>query len=100
MAHTSHQAYPEEGIERSVLHEFGDDEDGAAARQDALQPDHVRVVKLAHDRGLGEEVPPLALGVAGFQSLDGHNHLPAPGLLETSAAHLAKFTWVETIMWG
>lgn len=94
-AHASRQAYPEEGIERSVLHEFGDDEDGAASRQDALQTDHVGVVELTHDGGLGEEVPPLTLCVAGFQRLDRHHHLPAPGLLETPAAHLAKFTWSE-----
>ena len=99
-ASTSCQAYPEEGIERSILHEFGDDEDGAAPRQHALQPDHVWMVELTHDRGLGEEVPPLALGVAGFQRLDRHDHLPAAGLLETSAAHLAKFTWVERTRWG
>lgn len=94
------QAHPEEGIERSVLHEFCDDEDGAAPRQDALEPDHVRVVELAHDGGLGQEVPPLTLGVAGFQRLNGHHHLPATGLLETSAAHLPKFAWIERTRWG
>lgn len=100
MAHTSHQAYPEEGIQRPVLHEFGDDEDGTAPRQDTFQANHVGVVELAHDRGFCEEVPPLALGVAGFQCLDSHHHLPATGLLETSATHLAEFTWSETTRWG
>lgn len=99
-AHTSRQAYPKEGIERSVLHEFSDDEDRAASRQDAFQTDHVGVVELAHDRGLGEEVPPLALSVASFQRLNRHHHLPAAGLLEPSAAHLTEFTWGETMGWG
>lgn len=58
------------------------------------------MVELAHDRGLSEEVPPLPLGVAGFQRLDRHNHLPAAGLFETSAAHLAKFTWIERMVKG
>lgn len=97
---TCRQAYPEEGIECPILHEFCDDEDGATPRQDALQPDHVGVVELAHDRGLGKEVPPLALSVAGFQCLNRHNHLPATVLLETSTAHLAKFTWIERRRWG
>lgn len=58
------------------------------------------MVELTHDGGLGEEVPPLALGVAGFQRLNRHNHLPATGLLETSAAHLAEFPWIERTRWG
>lgn len=53
------------------------------------------MIELAHDGGFGEEVPPLPLGVAGFQRLYRHNHLPAPGLFEASAAHLAKFTCIE-----
>lgn len=96
---TSRHTHPEEGIKCSVLHEFGDDEDGAASRQHALEPDHVRMLKLTHDGGLGEEVPPLALRVAGFQRLDRHHHLPAAGLLEPPAAHLTEFTWGETRGW-
>lgn len=53
------------------------------------------MVELAHDGSLGQEVPPLALGVAGLERLDGHHHLPAAGLLEAAAAHLAEFTWAE-----
>lgn len=93
------QTHPEEGIQRSVFHKFGDDEDGTAAGQDALQPNHVGVIKLAHDGGFGQEVPPLALCVARLQRLDGHHHLPAPGLLDPTAAHLPKFTWGERTRW-
>lgn len=96
----SQHPYPEEGIQRSVLHELCDDEDGAAPRQDALQPDHVGVVKLAHDRGFCEEVSSLALSVAGFQGLNCHDHLPAAGLLEASTANLTEFTWAKRICGG
>lgn len=92
-------AYPQEGIQRTVLHEFSDDEHRAAPRQDALQPDHVGMVKLTHDGRLCQEVAPLALRVARLQRLDCHHHLPATGLLETAAAHLAKFPWSEMTKW-
>lgn len=39
---------------------------------DSLQPDDVGVVKLAHDAGFSQEVPPLLLSVANFQGFDGH----------------------------
>lgn len=85
-------AHPEEGVERSVLHELCDDEDGAAPCQDSLQPDHVGVVELAHDGGLAQKVPPLALSVACLQRLDGYQDLSLPRLSEVPTAHLPKLT--------
>lgn len=58
------------------------------------------MIELPHDGGFGEEVPPLPLGVACFQRLNRHNHLPAPGLFEASAAHLAKFTCIDRMVKG
>lgn len=51
------------------------------------------MVKLAHDGGLGQEVPPLLVGVASLQGLDGHADLLLAGQLQAPAANLAKLTW-------
>lgn len=56
----------------------------------ALQVNDVGVVELAHDAGLGQEVSPLLVGVAGLQRLDGHADLPLARHLQPAAAHLAK----------
>lgn len=61
-----------------------------------FQSDDVGVVKLAHDACLTEEIPPLLLCVACFQTLDGHMDLPFTGQTQTAAAHLPKFTWIKT----
>lgn len=61
-----------------------------------FQPDDVGVVKLAHDACLTEEIPPLLLCVACFQTLDGHMDLPFTGQTQTSTAHLSKLTWIRT----
>ena len=53
----------------------------------------VGVVELAHDAGLGQEVPPLLVGVAGLQCLDGHADLPLARHLQAAAAHLAELPW-------
>ena len=59
---------------------------------DPLQPDNVRVIKLAHDRGLCQELPPLFVGVACLQRLDGYTHFLLAGQLESTAAHLSELT--------
>lgn len=59
----------------------------------ALEVNDVGVVELAHDAGLGQEVPPLLVGVAGLQRLDGHADLPLAGHLQAAAAHLAELPW-------
>ena len=48
LLNVSNGIYPEESVERSVLHVLGDDHDGIGFGDDALQVDHVRVLKLAH----------------------------------------------------
>lgn len=50
------------------------------------------MVELAHDRSLGQEVSPLAVSVAYFESLDGYNDLPAPRQLEAPTAYLPKLS--------
>lgn len=59
----------------------------------ALEVNDVGVVELAHDAGLGQEVPPLLVGVAGLQRLDGHADLPLAGHLQAATAHLAELPW-------
>lgn len=84
-------SYPEEGVQSTVLHELGENHDWPTFSDHALQSDYVGVVKLAHDGGLTEEVPPLPLRVAHLQCLDGHKHLPAAWLLQPTPAHFPKF---------
>ncbi|KAL0183748.1 hypothetical protein M9458_019444, partial [Cirrhinus mrigala] len=52
--------------------------------------DDVGVVELSHDAGFAEEVPPLFLGVSGFERLDGHTDLLLRRQLQSAAAHLSK----------
>lgn len=49
------------------------------------------MVELAHDAGLGQEVPPLLVCIASLQSLYGHADLPLAGHLQASTADLSKF---------
>ena len=58
----------------------------------ALQPDYVGVVKLAHDRRLAQEVPPLSLHISAFQRLYRHGDLFLPRRSQSAAADLAKLT--------
>lgn len=64
-------------------HTFGDN---------ALQVNDVRVVELAHDAGLGQEVPPLLVSVAGLQRLDGHTDFPLPRHLEAATTDLTELS--------
>ena len=65
-------SHPQETVERSVLHELGEDHDGTGSGDDALQVDDVGVLELTHDGRLRQEVPPLLLCVAALQRLDRH----------------------------
>lgn len=56
-----------------------------------LQPDDVRVIELAHDARLAQEITPLLLGVSRFQALDGHVDLSLARQLQSAATHLAEF---------
>lgn len=69
-------SYSEEGVQRSILHELGDDHDRAALGDHALQVNDVRMVELPHYAGLAQKVPPLFLRVAWLESLYGHKHFP------------------------
>lgn len=84
--------YPEKRIERSILHELCDDHCGPALGDHTLQSDDVRLVKLAHDRRLGQEVSPLPLRVANLQGLDGHGDFLFPNRLQAAFVHLSKLT--------
>lgn len=89
---TSSATHPEEGVQRSILHELRDDHDGPALGDHALETDDIRVVKLAHDAGLRQEVPPLLLRVARLQCLDGYVDLPLAWQFQTALVHLPKLT--------
>lgn len=52
--------------------------------------DNVRVIKLAHDAGLGQEFPSLLLGVPRFQCLNSHHNLSFPWQSQWSTTHLSK----------
>lgn len=58
----------------------------------ALQVDYVRVIKLAHDAGLGQEVSSLLLSVPCFQCLNSHHDLSFPWQSQWPTTHLSKFT--------
>ena len=84
--------YPEEGVEGSILHELSDDHHRTTLGHYTLQVDDIRVVKLAHDGCLTQEVPPLAFSVAHLQRLNSHQDLSLPRLPEVSTAHLPKLS--------
>lgn len=89
-------AHPEERIQGAVLHELRYDHDRAAFGDHALQADDVRVVELAHDGCLGQEVPPLLLHVARLQGFDGDVYLPLAGQLQAALVHLPELTLRQT----
>ena len=53
------------------------------------------MVKLSHDGGLGQEVPPLFVSVARLQTLDGHVDLPLSLHTQAAAAHLPKLSYTH-----
>lgn len=55
----------------------------------ALEADDVRMIKLAHDGCLTQEVLPLSLRVASFEGLDGHGHIPLSRHLQPPVAHFS-----------
>lgn len=90
--------YPEKQVKSAVLHELRDDHRWSALGDHALQPDNVGLVKLAHDGRLGQEVPPLPLGIAHLQGLDGHRNFFFPNRLQATFVHLPKLTCRGTKM--
>lgn len=84
--------YPEEGIQRAVLHEFRDNHDGAALGDNPVQADDIWMLKLPHDAGLAQKLPTLLIGVACLQGLDGHCVFSLPWRLQASKAHLSKLS--------
>lgn len=87
------KTYPEEGIQWAILHELSNDHYRAAFCHHTLQVDDVGVIKLTHDAGFTQEVPPLLLGVAWFQCFNGYQDLSLPRQTQVSTAHLPKLTW-------
>ncbi len=59
---------------------------------DPLEVDDVGMLELAHDAGLAQEVPPLLLGVTGFQSFNGYWDLSLPWQPQQTTAHLTELT--------
>lgn len=86
------ETYPKEGVQWSVLHEFSDDHYWSTLGHHSLQVDDVGMVELPHDAGFAQEVPPLLLSVAWFQSLDGHQNLPLSRKPEITTTYLSKLT--------
>lgn len=60
---------------------------------DSLQSDDVGVVKLAHDAGLAQKVPPLLVCVSRFEGFYSHADLTLSRHFETAAAHLPEFAF-------
>lgn len=88
-----HVIYPEKWVKCSIFHELCDDHRWPAFGDHTLQPDNVWLVKLAHDWGFRQEVPPLSLRVAHLQRLDGHRNFFFPDGFQSAFVHLAKLTW-------
>lgn len=86
------KTHPKEGVQRAILHELSDDHNRAAFCHHALQVDDVGVIKLTHDTGFTQEVPPLLLSVARLQCFNGNQNLSLPRQAQVSAAHLPKLT--------
>lgn len=88
--------HPEERVQGSVLHKLCDDHDWTALCHHTLQTDDVRMVKLAHNGCLRQEVPPLLVHIASLQGLDGDIDLSLSRQFQTALVHLAKFTCRKT----
>lgn len=86
------KTHPKEGVQRSILHELSDDHNGAAFCHHPLQVDDVGVIKLTHDAGFTQEVPPLLLSVSRLQCFNGYQELSLPRQAQVSAAHLPELT--------
>lgn len=56
----------------------------------ALKVNDVRMVKLAHDAGFRQEVPPLFVGVASLEGLDGHADLSLARHFQAATADLTE----------
>lgn len=88
---------PEKGIQCSILHELSDNHDWPTLCHNPFQADNIRMIKLAHDAGLTQEVSSLALCVACLQSLDGHNDLTPSRELQTATTHLSKLSYIGIV---
>lgn len=84
--------YPQECVQRPVLHVLSDDHYGISLGDDALQVNDVRVVKLTHNGRLSEKVKSRLLRSGRLQCFDCHCHLRSTGNFELSTAYIAKFT--------
>lgn len=83
-------SYSEKGVQRAVLHVLGDDHHRVGLGDHPLQEYDVRMLELAHDRGLGQEVVARLLVRPGLQRLDGHVDFVVPVYLQFAFAYVAK----------
>ena len=65
--------YSEKGVQWVILHVFRHDHDRVTLGDNTFQVDDIRVIKLAHNAGLCQEVQPVFIGGSGFQGLNGHH---------------------------
>lgn len=88
-------------VQAAILHVLGDDHHWIGARHHALQIDDVRMVKLAHDGSLGEEVAARLFGGARLQCFDGDvdvlNEIRWD--FEATAADVSEFTAACLVVW-
>lgn len=48
--------YAKKRVQTAVVHKFGDDHDGIRFGDHTLQVDHIRMIKLSHNRSLGQKI--------------------------------------------
>lgn len=84
--------YPEEGIQWSILHELCDNHDWSALGDHPLQVDDIGMLKLPHDAGLAQELPPLFLCVTWLQGLNSYCVFALPWVFQAPKAHLSKLS--------
>lgn len=85
--------HPKEAIEGSVLHELGDDPLRRRTSNNALQLQHVGMIKLPQDPRFTEEHAPLSVRRPPAKGLHRHQHLPSAHWAITTTGHLAKLGW-------
>lgn len=89
-------SHPQERIQRSVLHELGDDSLWRAAGDYPLQLQDIGVVKLAQDPGLAEEHALLPVRRPPAEGLHSNQHLSPAQRAITTARHLPELSWRRT----
>ena len=87
-------------VKTAILHVLGDDHDRSGLGHHTLEEDHVGVLELTHDRGLGEEVGPGLVAGAWLQGLDGHQHVLPLLLTQAAAANIPELSSADDCLDG